>query len=339
MIDEWVDLGLNRLQVSSARGGFGADFHVKLRVAEAIAAVCFPSAFALINMQGSVTRMEREGSAAQIERYLPGLISGEIICAPALTERGAGSDFGAIATRAAKVPGGWRLKGEKAWITNGVRADQLILYAQTDPGAGLRGIASFIVDMRAPGVERLPAERLVGGAAIGAAGVRLTDVFVADDDLFAAPGAAFRRALTGITGARIHVAAMICATTESALRLAVAYAGERAAFGQLLFSHQGLRWGLVDVATDLAAARQLVAHAAGLFEAGADAQVAAAFAKKFAAEIAARGIMACQQVLGAAGLRAEYPFGRHLAAARIAALVEGSTEMMNERISRFIALG
>ena len=332
IIDEYAALGLAGLQVSPARGGHGARYRTKLRVAEAIAAHCFPSAFALNNLQGSVTRMEREGSPSQIARYLPGLVSGRIVNAPSLSEPGAGSDSAAIATRATKTAGGWTLTGEKAWVTNGVLADQLILYAQTDPAAGHRGIASFIVDLHAPGIERLAPERLMGGSAIGACGIRLTNVALHDDDLFAPPGEAFKRGLRGITGARIHVAAMINATVEACLRLAVRHARTRQTFGQPLIRHQGLRWQLVDVAAALEASRLLVDRAAGLVEAGEDAQFEAALAKKHAAEMATEAVAACMQAMGAEGLRADHPLGRHLAAARIAAYVDGTTEMMNERI-------
>ncbi len=337
VVAEYAALGLAALQVSVARGGHGASYRCKLLVAGAIAAHCFPTAFALNNMQGSVTRMEREGSPDQIARYLPGLMAGSIVNAPSLSEPGAGSDFAAIATVAAQVPGGWRITGEKAWVTNGVFAEQLIMYAQTSPGSGARGIASFIVNLDSAGIQRLPPERLMGGSAIGACGIRLTDVFVPDADLFAPPGEAFKRGLRGITGARIHVAAMINATVEASLRVAVRYAGRRQAFNKPLLVHQGLRWQLVDVAAALEASRLLVDRAAGLVEAGEDAQLAAAFAKKHAAEMAGPAVAACMQAMGAAGLRREHPLGRHLAAARIAAYVDGTTEMMNERIGAALA--
>ena len=332
VLRDYAALGLAALQVSSERGGFAARYRAKLRVAEAIAAVCFPSAFALNNMQGSVTRMEREGSPDQAARYLPGLMDGSIVCAPALSEPGAGSDLAAITTTATQTAGGWTVTGEKAWVTNGTEADQAILYAQTQPGAGARGIASFIVDLHAPGVERLPPDDLVGGGAIGASGVRLHGVHVPACDLFAPPGEAFKRGLRGITGARIHVAAMICATVEDALRRAVAHAGTRHAFGRPLLGHQGLRWQLAEVATELEAARLLVARAAAIVEDGGDPQVEAAMAKRYAATMATRAVAACMQAMGGEGLRASHPFGRHLAAARIAAYVDGTTEMMNERI-------
>jgi acrylyl-CoA reductase (NADPH) len=91
-------------------------------------------------------------------------MNGSPICAPSLSEPGAGSDFAAITTLATKVPGGWEIAGEKAWITNGAIAKLLVLYAQTEPGSGGNGIASFIVDLEAPGVGKSPHYQLTGGS-------------------------------------------------------------------------------------------------------------------------------------------------------------------------------
>ena len=332
VIAEWVGLGLNTLLVSTAKGGAGASYFAKIAVAEAIARACFPSAFALMLIQGSVTRMEREGSPDQIARYLPRLMDGTLIGSPSLTEPGAGSDFAAITTRATKIPGGWRLDGEKAWVTVGAIADMLVMYAQTEPGSGAAGIASFLVDLHAPGVTRLPPAALIGGAAIGACGIRLEGVHVPDTDLFAPPGQAFKRALRSITGARTHVAAMICATVETALRTAVDYGEQRRSFGRKLLQHQGLRWQLANVATELEAARALTHRAVHSFAGGGDPQIEAAIAKKYAAEMATRSVAACMQAMGAEGLRPEHGLGRHMASARIAAYVDGTTEIMTERI-------
>ena len=332
VIAEWVSRGLNGMQISPEHGGAGSSFFAKVAVAEAIARSCFPCAFALINMQGSVTRIEREGTAEQIARYLPGLMKGSLICAPSLSEPAAGSDFAAIRTLAIKVPGGWEITGEKAWITNGAVANLLVMYAQTEPGAGGRGIASFIVDLEAPGIEKLPPYRLTGGAAIGASGVRLNRVKVRDRDLFAPPGQAFKSALKSISGARTYVAAMACAVVETALRTAVAYAAERQSFGRPVLDHQGLRWSLVDVAANLEAARLLTLQAAHVVARGNDAQVEAALAKKFCAEMATRSVTACMQAMGAVGLFPQNGYDRLLTSARIVAYVDGTTEMQNERI-------
>lgn len=333
---EWSDLGLNALQVSPERGGRGASYLCKIRIATALGRSCMASAFALINAQGSVTRMEREGSDGQIRRYLPGLVSGEIVCAPALSEPGAGSDFAAIATRAGRVSGGWEITGTKAWVTNGAVADLLVLYAQTEPGTGSRGIASFLVDLHRPGVTRAAPYRLMGGGAIGASEIAFAGVFVPGDDLFAPPGTAFKRALTSITGARTHVAAMACGIVEDSLARAVDHASRRQAFGRPVLDNQGLRWMLAGVATELEAGRLLVDRAARLIEAGRDAVLEAAQAKSFMADMALRNVATCMQAMGALGLSADQPFGRHLAAARIAAYVDGTTEMQRDRIGAFL---
>jgi alkylation response protein AidB-like acyl-CoA dehydrogenase len=331
VVAEWIRLGLNGMQVSPGRGGAGASFFAKVAVVEAISRACFPCAFALINMQGAVTRIEREGTAEQIARYLQGLMKGSLIWAPSLSEPEAGSDFGAIRTLATKVLGGWEISGEKAWVTNGAIANLLVMYAQTEPGAGGKGIASFIVDLQSTGIEKFPPYELVGGAAIGACGVRLQRVRVADRDLFAPPGQAFKRALHSISAARVYVSAMACAVVET-LRTAVAYAAERQSFGRPLLDHQGLRWSLVDVAADLEAARLLTLQGAHAVARGVDAQVEAALAKKVSAEMAARSVIACMQSMGAVGLFPHYGFGRLMTSARIAAYVDGTTEMQNERI-------
>ena len=333
---QWAALGLNAMEVSPAAGGRGASFHCRIAVAETVARTCLPSAFALINAHGGAVRIEREGSADQVARLLPRLVAAEAICAPSFSEPGAGSDFAAITSLAERCAGGWRLTGEKAWVTNGAHAEYAVMAAQTEPGARGDGIASFIVDLNAAGVERRPPYALMGGHAIGASAIRLDDVFVPDADLFAPPSQAFKRALIAITTARVHAAAMACGIVAGALARAVGYAQERRSFGTPLIEHQGLRWSLADVATELEAARGLVARAAGQIARGADATLAAAQAKSFAAGMALRGVAACMQAMGAVGLREDEPFGRHLAAARIVAYVDGTTEIQRDRIGRLL---
>ena len=276
----WAKDGLMSLQVSNQSGGQGASFLCKVAVAEAMARTCMPSCFALINAQGSTTRMEREGSASQASRYLPRLMTGELVCAPSMSEPDVGSDFAAIATTATKVEGGWRLNGTKAWVTNGAHADLAVVYAQTEPASGAAGIASFLVDLRGESVKRALAYVLIGGHAIGAAEIAFVDVFVPDDDLFSPAGAAFKRALTSVSAARTHVAAMACGVVANSLERAIEYTQKRRSFGRALIDHQGLRWILADVATELEAARGLTYRAAHLVQRGEDATMAAAQAKR-----------------------------------------------------------
>lgn len=328
-----ASLGLNRIQVPAEHGGHDLPYTVKLRVVEAFARHDMAFSFAWVNAHNATARLARDGSPAQRERWLPGLLSGRSVGTVCLTEPGAGSDFPAIATRARRNGQGWVLDGEKAWATNAAGADHAVVYAQTDPAAGNKGIAGFLVDLGAPGVTKRHVEPLVGGHAIGAGGFRLEGVELDADGLFYRPGEAFGRALASINGARTYVAAMCNAMLDTALRIAVAHAQQRHTFGSPLAERQGLRWMLADAATDLEASRLLTERAASLIESGGDAIEAAAHAKKFGVRIAEHRLRDCMQILGASGLRDSCPIGRHLVGARIANYVDGTTEMQNERIA------
>jgi alkylation response protein AidB-like acyl-CoA dehydrogenase len=326
-------LGLNRIQVPAEQGGYDLPYTVKMRIVEVFARHDMAFAFAWVNAHNATARLARDGTPAQRERWLPGLLAGTSVGTVCLTEPGAGSDFPAITTRARRNGDGWVLDGAKAWATNAAGADHAVVYAQTDPSAGYKGIAGFLVDLHAPGVTDRHVEPLVGGHAIGAGGFRLEGVELDADALFYPPGEAFKRALASINGARTYVAAMCNAMLDAALRLAVAGAMERHTFGSPLSERQGIRWMLADAATDLEASRLLTERAARLIDAGEDAIEAAAHAKKFAVRIAERRLRDCMQVLGARGLRESCPIGRHLVGARIANYVDGTTEMQNERIA------
>jgi alkylation response protein AidB-like acyl-CoA dehydrogenase len=335
-IREAALLGLTAIEVPAAQGGAGAGFIAKTLIAEELSRSCMAFAFSLANTQNAAARVARQGTPAQIARHLAPLIAGERLGCTAITEPGAGSDIPAMTTFARKVEGGWVIEGDKAWITNAARAETILLYAKTESAEGSAGIAAFLIDAGMPGFERLPAYGLMGGHAIGVGGFRLRQFRVDEAALFYPPGEAFKRALAGINGARVYVAAMCCGMVREALRLALDYATRRHAFGRRLLDHQGLRWSLADVATELEAARLLVYRAAERVERGEDAVLVAALAKKFAVEMADRRLGQCMQAMGAEGLREDYPIGRHIAAARIAAYVDGTTEMQNERIGSYL---
>jgi alkylation response protein AidB-like acyl-CoA dehydrogenase len=265
-------------------------------------------------------------------RWVPELMHGRAIGCTALTEPGAGSDFAAITMQAVKVDGGWQLDGTKAWITNAAQADVVVMYAQTEPGSGARGVAGFVIDAHREGFVRQPAFALGGQNAIGAGGFHLQGYRARDDELLHPPGRAFKAAMGSINGARTYIAAMCCGMVGEALRVASAYGEQRHTFGRPLADHQGWRWRLAEAASELQACRLMVAHAAALVDADADAQLAAAQAKLLASRLADRQLPALAQAMGAEGLRDHHPFARHLMGARVANFVDGSTEMLLERI-------
>lgn len=331
-LKEAAKLGLTGLDSPKEEGGAGIGFVAKLLVLEAISEEDMGFAFSLTNTQGMAGRIAKGGTPSQKERFLKDLLSTERLGATCLTEPGAGSDFAAIEMRAEKVDGGWKLNGEKAWITNASEADIFLVYAQTDPEKRGRGIASFIVDARQEGFERVPAFGLLAGHAIGIGGFELKEMFVPDEDQYAGSGDAFGSAMRSINGARTYVAGMLNAMVHSSLSHAVRYGSERQAFGKPVIEHQGLKWSLADVATKLEASRLLTYRAARLVEANEDAMLAASHAKKFAGDFAVQAIADCIQAMGANGMRDDVPLGRHLACAKLGSYADGSTEIMNDRI-------
>lgn len=339
VVKAWADSGLLTACVPERLGGGGASFLAKIGLVEVIARQCFVSSFALVNLTNGPLRFVQNGTDDQRARYLPGLMKGTTIIGLMLTEPQSGSDFAATATKAERVDGGWKLTGEKAWVTHATIATLGIVYAQTDPSRRARGIAAFLVDMRGKGCTISAPYALETGSVAGVCDVNLQDCFVPETDVLLQPGDAFSKALGSINAARTHVAAMCCGMVGEALAVATDYARQRKAFGKPIVEHQGLRWTLADIAADLEAARLLTYRSADLVETGGDAVLAAAIAKKVSVEMAARCLPACMQVMGANGLRSDYPVARHLLAARIAAFVDGTNEIQKERIGRLLADG
>lgn len=326
--------GLAALLVPTADGGRGLGPVALARVLEVAAAADLGAAFSLVvhnNLAGAVARM---GSPVLRDRYLPDLVAGRLLGAFLLTEPGVGSDAAAITTRAQRIDGGWRLEGEKAWVTNGTGADLLSVYATIDPDAGHRGIAAFLIDADTPGVERAGGYELFGGHSMGTTGFGFHDCEIGDDALFVAPPGGFRAAMEGIDLARILVGAMCCGMMGSALETATAYVKQRSAFGRPIADLQSVRFKLADVATDLEAARLLTFRAARRLQEGDGDAVSAAHAKKFATRAAEQRIADCMQVMGAAGARRDHALPRHLAGARLTHYLDGATEIQDVVISR-----
>ena len=326
-------IGLTRLEVPRALGGLGMPFSVKAKVAELLGAADFAFTMSLINTHNVAAKLVRDAPPAVAARYVDDLMAGRRVGCTALTEPGAGSDFAAIATRATRTPQGWRIDGVKAWITNASEADVVVLYAQTEPGSGGRGIAGFLVDARREGFVREPGFALAGQHAIGTGGFRLVGYAASDNELLQPPGKAFKAALGSINGARTYIGAMCCGMVGEALRIASDHGERRETFGRPLADRQGWRWRLAEAASELAACRLMVERAASLVDAGEDAQLVAAQAKLLSTRMAERQLPALAQAMGAEGLREHYPFGRHLIGARVAGFVDGSSEMLLERIA------
>lgn len=332
-----AEAGLLGIQVPRAQGGTGAGFVCKMRAAEAVAEVSMAAAFSLVNLHNSTAKLAHDAGPEVAAELVPEMLAGRRFGATALTEPGAGSDFAAIKTTARRVDGGWLLNGAKAWITNAAFADVFVCYAQTDAELGWRGIACFVIDATRSGFERSAPVDMFGARSVGAGGFELHDYRAPDAHVIHPPGEAFKRALGSINGARTYVAAMACAALRASLAHVRDYLGERTAFGGPLIRQQGLRWQLADIATELEAAQLLTDKAAALVQLDhADAVLAASHAKKYAARVSSARLLDCIQMLGANGMQAGEMLGHHLACAKMAGYVDGSSEIQNERIAALL---
>ncbi len=307
--------GLCGLLVAPEYGGVGLGVVAMAEVMETLATADYAFAMSLLvhnNLGGNISR---NGSEAQCARWLPAVLAGESLGAFLLTEPGGGSDAAAIACAARRDGDDWVLDGAKSWVSNAVSADLLSVYAQTGTSADWRGIACFLVPADTPGVVREDAYAMLGGHALGTGGIRFEGCRVGDDAALLPPERAFKAAMAGID-------------------IAVAATAAKSAFGQKLADFQGLRWQLADVATNAHAARLMAYDAATALDRGKNATVAAAHAKKFATRVALDGLAQCMQALGANGLCHDTPLPRHLAGAKMAQYIDGTTEIQNVVIAR-----
>lgn len=333
-LEEAASLGLLRLQAPESVGGYGYSFVTKTALAEILGEADYGFTMSLLNTHNIPAKLAKDAQPHVAERFIPDLFAGRRIGCTALTEPTAGSDFPAIRTLARRDGDGWRVTGEKAWIINGAVADTIVLFAQTDPAAGAKGIASFLIDLRRDGARRVPPFDVVGQHTIGAGGFILEDYRVEPDEMLSPPGEAFRSAMESINGARIYVGAICCGMARAALEVAAAYGRDRTTFGQPLIGHQGWRFQLAQADVDIEAARGLVFKAAAMIDSGEDVQIAAARAKIAATRMAERQMPILAQLMGAEGLRDRYPFGRHQVGLKMAGFTDGSTEILLDRIGR-----
>ncbi|MGL4637912.1 MAG: acyl-CoA dehydrogenase family protein [Beijerinckiaceae bacterium] len=330
-----AEIGLTRIEVPVSAGGLGLGFRVKAEACAIIAAVDFGLAMSLVNTHNVAKRIAITAPDMVARELLPDLLSGRATACTALTEAGAGSDVTAMSCTAKAVDGGWLLDSEKIWIVNARHAKLSIVYAQCGEAGQGDGIGAFLVDLTDASCERFPIESGFSQASIGTGGFRLKQCFVPADRMILPPGTAFKAILSEINGARIYVAAMCCAMVSTALRIAQAHGEKRQAFGKPLMQHPVWRATLAECATALAAAWSLVEAAMLATEAGQDVRHLAAAAKVNAVQLAQAELPRLLHAMGAEGLRDIYPFTRHIGAAQVAALTDGSTAMLLERLGRW----
>ena len=269
------------------------------------------------------------GSEEQKKKYLPAVASGEKILVFALTEPGAGSDAGGTATTAIEEDDCFVLNGRKCFISGAPMADWAMVFAKTDLKAkGSRGISMFIVDMKLPGVSCGAHEKKMGINGYPTSDLVLEDVRVPKDCLVGPLHKGFAVAMKTLDGGRLGMAAQAVGIAQSCLEESIKYSKERKQFGRPIADFQGFSFMIAEMATDVAAARELTYNAAVLKEANSpEATVACSMAKYFAAEAANRCAYKAVQIHGGYGYIKEYKVERLYRDARICSIYEGTTQV------------
>lgn len=329
------ELGLLGVMTPGEYGGAGLDTLSYCVLLEEIAAADAAHATIMSVTNGfPQAALLEHGTEEQRRKYLPLLASGEWIGAFCLSEPHCGSDAAAMTTRADKIPGGYRLHGEKAWITSGGEAQLYLVLAKTEPEAGARGVSCFVVEKGAPGMHFGRPERKLGQHAATTTTVTFDGCEVPDSALVGQPGQGFVIAMASLDGGRIGIAAQSVGIARAAFEAARDYAAERQAFGRSIREFQGTGFKLAEMATRLEAARLLTLRAAWLKDQGFRATREASMAKLFASEAAGYVTDAAVQVFGGYGYSGDYPVERLFRDARVTRIYEGTSEIQRVVIER-----
>jgi alkylation response protein AidB-like acyl-CoA dehydrogenase len=327
------------LPFEERHGGTGTGALMLCVAIEEIAKACASSSLMLAVQDLGTLPIKLAGSAELQDRVLPRFASGEWLAAFALSEPDAGSDPGAMRTRARRVDGGWSLSGVKNWISGAGVADAYIVFAVTDPEAkASRGITAFLVEAGAPGFSVASIEHKMGMRGSPTGQLVFEDVFVGDADVVGEVGTGFRVAMNTLDHSRLGVAAQALGIAQGATDYAAQYARERVTFGQPINQHQGISFKLADMETRTAAARELLYRAAEKADRGEpDLGKYSAMAKLFCSDTAMAVTVEAVQVLGGYGYVTEYPVERMMRDAKLTQIYEGTNEIQRLVIARSLA--
>ncbi|MBF6174751.1 acyl-CoA dehydrogenase family protein [Nocardia blacklockiae] len=329
------EAGLLSLPYPAEWGGGDQPYEVYLQVLEEIAARWAAVAVAVSVHSLSCYPLMTFGTDEQRQRWLPEMLGGGTIGAYSLSEPQAGSDAAALSCKAVPGPDGYRVTGTKAWITHGGRADFYTLFART--GEGSRGISCFLVDKDTPGLSFGKPEEKMGLSAIPTTAAHYDDAHVDTERRIGAEGQGLQIAFSALDSGRLGIAAVAVGLAQAALDEAVAYAGQRTAFGRKIIDHQGLGFLLADMAAAVDSARATYLDAARRRDAGLPYSRNASVAKLVATDAAMKVTTDAVQVLGGYGYTRDFRVERYMREAKITQIFEGTNQIQRLVIARSLA--
>ena len=331
------ELGFLGMMVDPKYGGGGMDTISYVLAMEEISKVD-ASCSVIMSVNNSLVcwGIQTYGTEEQKQKYLPRLVTGEIIGAFCLSEPEAGSDATSQRTTAIDKGDYYLLNGTKNWITNGSSASVYLVIAQTDIEKGHKGINAFIVEKGLPGFVVGPKENKMGIRGSDTHSLMFTDVKVPKENRIGEDGFGFKFAMITLTGGRIGIAAQALGIASGAYELALAYSKERKTFGKPIYQHQAIAFKLADMATEIEAARLLCLKSAWHKDMHMDYGLSSAMAKLFSSRVAMRVTTEAVQVHGGYGYVKEYHVERLMRDAKITQIYEGTSEVQKIVISRSI---
>jgi butyryl-CoA dehydrogenase len=332
-----AELGLTAVAVPENYGGAGMDHVSYAIVIEEISRVC-ASTGTILSVQNSLycDPILRFGTEEQKQKFLVPYARGEKIGCYALTEPQAGSNAAALRTKAERKGDAYVINGTKAWITNGGAADAALVYVNTQPEKGEKGITALIVEKGTRGFAVGKEEKKLGVHATACTELSFTDCEVPVGNRIGNEGEGYKVALSTLDGGRIGIAAQATGIAQGAFEAALSYAQQRQAFGHPISDFQAIQFMLADMATELDAARLLARRAAWKQDSGARFTMEASIAKLFASEMSTRVTHKAIQIHGGYGYSREYPVERNYRDARITEIYEGTSEIQRLVISAWV---
>jgi butyryl-CoA dehydrogenase len=335
LVKKLGDMGYLGPIVDEEYGGRGLDYRTYALIVEEVGRAD-SSARTVVSVQTSLvcSSIQRWGSEEQKHEWLPRLCSGEILGCFGLTEPNTGSDAANLATRAEKTDGGWKITGQKQWISMGNYAKVALVFAQTDPEQKHRGLAAFLVPTDSEGFTSSSIHGKLGLRASDTAELSLDGVEVGDEALLGDAGDGFKVAMSALDSGRYSVASGCVGICQGCVNASVAYSKERIQFDRPIASFQLVQEMIADMVVDTEAARALVWRAGWLKDTGQPNTKETSVAKLFATEAAVRSANNAIQVHGGSGYVDDYPVERYLRDARVTTLYEGTSQIQKLIIAR-----
>jgi alkylation response protein AidB-like acyl-CoA dehydrogenase len=339
IFDKLAELGFLGMRIPEEHGGLGFDLSTYLLVLEELSWGDASVGFAVAIHNGPMTHLIlAHGSEAQRADYLPRMATGELMTAFGLSEPGVGSDAAALETRAVETDGGWVLDGSKRWVTGGMRAGVIAVFARTGDGEDA-WVTAFLVDSEAEGLTVGGRETTMGLRASDIVSIELASVAIPETALLGEPGDGLRYAFGALDVGRLGIAAQAIGVARAALEHAVAYSLERHQFDRPIADFGAIQEKLASMSTQIEAARALLHQTAGAWDGEAppsreERSAGAARAKLFASETAAFVTDEAVQIFGGYGYMRDYPVEKLMRDAKGAEIYEGTSEIMRRVVAR-----